>query len=54
LVEIDASLEGDMSGKAVPLGSAMLWKRGRLPVLHAFSAASVVLAEAAILVSYIS
>jgi hypothetical protein len=54
LIEIDANLGGDMSGKVVPLGSAMLWRRGRLPVLHASSAAFVVLAKAAILVSYIS
>jgi hypothetical protein len=54
LVEIDASLKGNILGKAVPLGSAILWRRGRLFVLYAFSAASVVLAEAAILVSYIS
>jgi hypothetical protein len=54
LVEIDVSLEGNMLGKAISLGLIMLWRRGRLPVLHAFSAAFVVLAKAAILVSYIS
>jgi hypothetical protein len=36
------------------LGLAMLWRRDRLPVLYAFSVAFVVLAKAAILISYIS
>jgi hypothetical protein len=54
LVEIDASSEGDILGKAVSLGLVILWRRSRLSVLYAFSAVFVVLAEAAILVSYIS
>jgi hypothetical protein len=36
------------------LGLAMLWRRGRLLVLYASSVAFVMLAKAAILVSYIS